>query len=60
MSTDIEIISLSKIMDLYGFSRKEATKLVRTKGCPVLPRVDGAPYRVIKDEFESWLRSRRV
>lgn len=60
MSTDIEIIGLEDIMMLYGFARKEATKLVNTKGCPVLPRVDGAPYRLIKDEFEKWMRSRRV
>lgn len=60
MSTDIEIIKLEDIMNLYGFARKEATRLVNTKGCPVLPRRDGAPYRIIKDEFEKWLRSRRV
>ena len=60
MNTDIEILTMNEIMELYGFARKEATKLVRTKGCPVLPRVDGAPYKVIKDEFERWLRSRRV
>lgn len=60
MSTDIVIITLSDIMELYGFTRKEATKLVNIAGCPVLPRVDGAPYRLIKDEFEKWLRSRRA
>ena len=60
MSTDIEILSLKEIMYLYGFTRKEATKLINTKGCPVLPRESGAPYRIIKDEFERWLRSRRV
>ena len=60
MSTDIQIITLTDVMNLYGFSRKEATKLVNVKGCPVLPRVDRAPYRLIKDEFERWLRSRRV
>lgn len=60
MNTDIQIISLSEIMKLYGLSRKEVTRLVRTKGCPVLPRVEGAPYKVVKDEFEQWLRTRRV
>ena len=60
MSTDIIILTLGDIMELYGFTRKEATKLVNTTGCPVLPRVDGAPYRIIKDEFERWLRSRHV
>lgn len=60
MNTDIVILSLKEIMGIYGFTRKEATRLVRTKGCPVLPRVEGAPYRVIKDEFEQWLRTRRA
>ena len=60
MHTDLEILTMKDIMELYGFARKEATKLVRTKGCPVLPRVEGAPYKVVKDEFETWLRTRRV
>lgn len=60
MSTDIEILSLKELMALYDFSRKEVTRLLRTKGCPVLPRVEGAPYKVVKDEFETWLRTRRV
>ena len=60
MDTDIVILSLKEIMDIYGLARKEATRLVRTKGCPLLPRVEGAPYRVIKDEFEQWLRTRRA
>ena len=60
MDTDIEILTLNDIMRLYGFARKEATRLVRMKGCPVLPRVEGAPYKVVKDEFEQWLRTRRV
>ena len=60
MNTDIKIISLADVMQLYGFTRKEATRLVRTKGCPVLPRVEGAPYKVVKDEFEQWLRTRRA
>ena len=60
MSTDIQILTLKDIMHLYGFSRKEATKLLNTRSCPVLPRESGSPYKVIKDEFESWLRSRRA
>lgn len=60
MTTDIEIIGIKDIIDLYGFSPKETYKLVNTKGCPVLPRDPGAPYKLIKDEWENWLRSRRV
>ena len=60
MGTDIFIIGMKEIMELYGFTRKEATRLLHTKGCPLLPREWNAPYRVVKDEFETWLRSRRV
>ena len=60
MNTTITIISLKDVMELYGFSRKQATRLLNTKGCPVLPRRDGDNYRVIQDEFEQWLRSRKV
>lgn len=60
MTTDIVIIGIKDIMSLYGFNKAEAYKLVSTKGCPVLPREQGAPYRIIKDEFETWLRSRKV
>ena len=60
MTTDIKIIGIKEVMWLYGFSRKEATRLLNTKGCPVLPRESGMPYRIVKEEFETWLRSRRV
>lgn len=60
MTTDIVIIGIKDIVELYGFSSKEVYKLLKTEGCPVLPRSPGGSYRVIKDEFENWLRSRRV
>lgn len=60
MKTNIEIIGIKEVIDLYGFSRKEATRLLNTRGCPVLPRESGMPYRVVKDEFETWLRTRRA
>lgn len=59
MKTTIEIIGMNDVISLYGFSRKEATRLLNTRGCPVLPRESGQPYRVVRDEFEQWLRSRR-
>lgn len=60
MKTRIEVIGIRDVIELYGFSRKEATRLLNTRGCPVLPRESGQPYRIIKDEFENWLRSRRA
>ena len=59
METDIVIIGMTDILDLYHLTRKQATRLLNTKGCPLLPRRTGEPYRVIQDEFEMWLRSRR-
>lgn len=59
METDIEIIGIKEVTELYGFSRKEATRLLNTRGCPVLPRSSGQPYRIVKGEFETWLRTRR-
>ena len=43
MNTTIEIIGMNEILELYGFSRKEAARLLNTKGCPVLPRHSGQP-----------------
>lgn len=61
MSTDIIILKPKDIQALYGFTRDETYDLLKTKGCPVLPRKNPqSPYRVIQDEFEKWLRSRRV
>lgn len=59
MHTTIEIIGMGDILELYGLSRKEATRLLNIRGCPVLPREEGQPYRVVKEEFEQWLRTRR-
>lgn len=55
----LKIIGMKEICDLYGFTRKEATKLLNTKGCPLLPREFCAPYKTVQTEFEQWLRERR-
>lgn len=60
MATNIQIIGIKEIVELYKIPSKEAYKLLNVKGCPVLPRSPGESYRVIQDEFEAWLRSRRV
>lgn len=60
MQTDIELIGIKEVTELYGLSRKKATRLLNTKGCPVLPRDSGEPYLIVKDEFEKWLRSQIV
>lgn len=55
----MEILSLEDAIKKYGLSRNYLTRLCNTKGAPVLPRVKGAPYRIIDGEFEEWLKSRR-
>lgn len=59
-NTTLRIIGINDVIALYGFSRKEATRLLNIKGCPVLPRKSGQPYRIVQEEFENWLRSRRA
>lgn len=59
MTTDIQIIGVEEMIQLYGFGRDELYNLLQMKGCPVLPRQRHAPYKVIKDEFEKWLRGRK-
>lgn len=56
MKTDIEIITAKDIIEIYGFPWNYTYKLLQTKGCPILPRKRNQPYRLIKDEFEKWLR----
>lgn len=53
----MEILNVNEMIELYGFNRNELYILLNRKGCPVLPRSRNAPYRVIKEEFERWLRS---
>lgn len=53
-----EFISIEEVMKIYGLSKKYTTKLLNTKGCPVLPRRKGQKYRVNKVKFAEWLDSR--
>lgn len=50
------IIGIEEVMKLTGVGRLTATRYLNTKGCPTLPRVKGAPYRVDQDAFLKWLR----
>ncbi len=58
----MNILNFNALYKKYGgtLSKKALTKLLNTKGCPVLPREKYQPYRVFEDEFDKWLRSRRV
>lgn len=54
-----DIITFSEILEIYGLGRRAATKLLNTKGCPVLPRKKKQAYRVVRSEFENWLKSQK-
>ncbi len=60
MSTKLVILGVKEISKLYGLSSNMTYRLLNTKGCPLLPRENGAKHRVIQDEFEKWMRSRTV
>lgn len=53
----LEIITLDQIVNDYGFTRRQATKYLNKKGCPVLPRKKNQPYKVVRHKFEEWLES---
>nr|DAP67697.1 MAG TPA: excisionase [Caudoviricetes sp.] len=45
---------------LLGEYHLRARKWLNLRGCPVLPRGRGGRYRVLKDEFERWLKNSRA
>lgn len=49
------IMTLSDVMSETGMTRKQATRLLSLKTCPVLPRVKNAPYLVPRVAFYNWL-----
>ena len=55
----MKIITVEDAMHEYGLSRKFITKLLNTKGCPILPRKKGQHYRILKDVFEEWLLAQK-
>lgn len=59
MTTELEIIGVKDIMELYGFSWNYAYELVKQKGCPVLPRARNQKIRVVRSEFEAWMKGQR-
>lgn len=54
----MEILRLPDIMEMLGIGKEAATKLLMTKGCPLLPRTKGCTYLVPKEPFLKWLASR--
>lgn len=55
----IEIITMDRIMADYKLTRRQATKYLNKKGCPVLPRLKHQPYRIVRHKFEEWLENQK-
>ena len=59
MSMEI-LTGVKEISEHFGLPKKQVTRLLNTKGFPVLPRGKNETYRVIADEAETWLRGRKA
>jgi len=51
---------VQEISNYFGLTKKETTRYLNTPGCPVLPRGKNQTYRVIAEEVEHWLRTRKA
>ena len=59
-STDIVILNTNQIQKIYGLTRDEVYAILNSKGCPRIKGGKNKHYKVIKDEFEKFLRARRA
>lgn len=56
----VVLTGVKEISDYFGIPKKQVTRLLNTNGFPVLPRGKNETYRVIADEVERWLRTRKA
>lgn len=59
-TTDIVILNTNDIQKIYGLTRDEVYAILNVRGCPRIKGGNNKHYRVIKDEFEKFLRARRA
>ena len=59
-ATDIVILNTNDIQKIYGLTRDETYAILNSKGCPRIKGGKNKHYKVIKDEFEKFLRARRA
>ncbi len=55
-----EILTIPRIMELYGLSRKKTTELLNMPGCPILPRHKGQHFLIYRPAFEKWLMRENI
>lgn len=56
----MKILEIQDIVERYQVTYYQARKWLNLRGCPVLPRGRGGRYRVLKDEFERWLKNSKA
>lgn len=54
------LTGVKEISEHFGLTKKEVTRYLNMSGFPVLPRGKNQTYRVIADEVEKWLRTRKA
>lgn len=52
----MKIIGIKEVAEKLGISYKEAMRICRMEGCPVLPRGKGQTFRIMEEQFDEWLR----
>lgn len=60
LQTDIIILNTRDIQTLYGLTRDETYAILNSRGCPRIKGGKNKHYKVIKDEFEKFLRNRKA
>lgn len=52
------IVGIKGMMEYLGCGKHTATRILNTKGCPVLPRGKGGTYRIREADFDKWISKR--
>ncbi len=53
----MKILYIEDVMEILQVWRKTATKILSSKTCPMLPRVKGGKYMILKEDFEDYIKS---
>jgi len=52
----MKLIGVKGVQDLLECSRKDAIKILTTKGCPILKRARNESYKVFDEELIEWIK----
>jgi len=56
VKTSGELWTMQDVMAFLGCSRKTATEMLATKGCPIVPRTSKkGQYIIFADAFKTWI-----